>query len=81
MINVRGDNKYKLLYEYKTSKKNAVKIEELKEGEKPSLISDTMFHTMFFNEKRLKYSAKLISYYLDVSYEKLLNNMILRKVK
>ena len=38
-----------------------------------------MFHTMFFNEKRLKYSAKLISYYLDVSYEKLLNNMILSK--
>ena len=34
-----------------------------------------MFKTMFQNSKRLKYSAKLISYFVDVSYEKLLESL------
>lgn len=38
-----------------------------------------MFKTMFFNENRLKYSAKFLSYYLDVSYEELLKNIKLSK--
>ena len=78
MLNVRGD-RYKLLYDYNVSKEYKVKIEELKEGEKPSILSDTMFKTMFFNEKRIKYSAKFISYYLDIEYEELLKNIKLSK--
>lgn len=34
---------------------------------------------MFFNEKRIKYSAKFISYYLDIEYEELLKNIKLSK--
>lgn len=78
MLNVRGD-KYKLLYDLEVSKVDAVKISKLEEGEKPSIMSDTMFHTMFYNENRLKYSVKFISYYLDISYEKLLKNITLSK--
>jgi len=38
-----------------------------------------MFKTMFFNENRLKYSTKFLSYYLDISYEELLKNIKLNK--
>ena len=78
MLKVKNDNQ-KELYDYEVSKENLVKIEALKEGEKPSIISDTMFKTMFYNEKRIKYSAKFISYYLDISYEELLKNIKLTK--
>ncbi len=59
----------------KSDKKLILKLRELGEGEKVSIISDVMFKTMFQNSKRIKYSAKLISYFIDVSYEKLLNNL------
>ena len=52
-----------------------IKLRELKEGEKVSIISDVMFKTMFQNSSRMKYSAKLISYFVDVSYEELLKNL------
>ena len=42
-------------------------------------MSDTMFKTMFFNTNRLKYSTKLLSYFLEVSYEELLDNIVLTK--
>ena len=38
-----------------------------------------MLKTMFLNEKRLKYSVKLLTYYLDISFEELLNNIHLTK--
>lgn len=38
-----------------------------------------MFKTMFQNQNRLKYSCKFLSYYLDISYEELLNNIRLGK--
>ena len=38
-----------LLYDMTVSKENRVEITELKEGEKPSILSDTMFKTMFFS--------------------------------
>ena len=38
-----------------------------------------MMKTMFQNENRLKYSAKLLSYYLDISFEELLANIHLSK--
>ncbi|MBQ3306626.1 MAG: Rpn family recombination-promoting nuclease/putative transposase [Bacilli bacterium] len=59
--------------------KNRVEITKLKEGEKPSILSNTMFKTMFYHSDRIKYSAKLLSYYLDISYEDLLNNIKLVK--
>lgn len=67
------------LEDYEVSLKDAVKIGKLKEGEKASIMSDVMFRTMFQNESRIKYSAKLLSYILDMSYEDLLNNMHLSK--
>ena len=38
---------------------------------KPSIMSDTMFKTMFYNDNRIKYGAKFLSYYLDITYEEL----------
>ena len=54
-------------------------FKDLGDNEKPSILSNTMFKTMFYNTKRIKYSAKLLSYYLDISYEELLNNIKLVK--
>lgn len=68
-----------LLYSREINREYAIKLETLKEGEKISIISDTMFKTMFQNENRLKYSCKLLSYYLDLSYEELLENVHLAK--
>jgi predicted transposase/invertase (TIGR01784 family) len=48
-------------------------------GEKYSIFSDTMFKAMFQNEKRIKYSCKLLSYIFDISYEELLDNLVLTK--
>ena len=67
------------LFDFEVSVKDAVKIEKLKEGEKPSLLSDSMFKAMFFNENRIKYSTKFLSYYIDISYEELLKNIHLSK--
>ncbi len=71
--------KYNSLYDFKVTKKDAVEISKLKPGEKPSILSDTMFKTIFYNDNRLKYSAKFLSYYLDIEYEKLLKSMKLSK--
>ena len=67
-------------YDYPVDNKYRVKLDKLKEGEKISIFSDAMFKTMFQNEKRLDYSALLASYFIeDVSYEELLNNLVLVK--
>ena len=78
MLKVRN-YKQDLLYDLKVSNVNSVEIKKLKKGEKPSIMSDTMFKTMFFHTNRLKYSAKLLSYYLDISYEELLSSIVLTK--
>ncbi len=78
MLKLRDYN-YKSLYDNIVSYKDSVKIEKLKEGQKPSIMSDSMFKTMFYNENRIKYSAKFLSYYLDIEYEDLLNNIKLSK--
>ena len=70
---------YKSLYDLELSRKNRIELSELKEGEKITIFSDSMFKTMFQNENRLKYSAKLISYYVDIEYEELLKNIRLGK--
>ncbi len=43
--------------------------------DKPSIVSDTMFKTMFQTEKRIKYSAYLISLLTELKYEDLIKNM------
>ena len=82
MVGIKDDYSKTLYNDFKVSTKNKVKLikrEELKEGEKLSIVSNTMFKAMFFNEKRLKYSAKLFSYLLDVDYDILIKNMRLSK--
>ncbi len=69
----------KTLYQKTVSKKYAVDLKPLEEGEKASILSDTMFKTMFQNENRLKYSCKLLSYFLEIRYEDLLANIHLCK--
>ncbi len=69
----------KTLYQKTVSKKYAVDLKPLEEGEKTSILSDTMFKTMFQNENRLKYSCKILSYFLEIRYEDLLTNIHLCK--
>ena len=78
MVNLRKIE-IKKLYDLPVSKVDAVEIKKLEKGEKISILSDSMMKTMFQNENRLKYSAKLLSYYLDVSFEELLANIHLSK--
>ena len=78
MAKIRGDI-HRSLHDLGVSYKNSIELEELKEGEKISIMSDSMFKTMFQNDNRIKYSAKLISYYIDISYEELLKSIRLSK--
>jgi len=78
MLNLRDDN-YKSLYDDKVTKEYAIEITRLKQGEKISLLSDTMLKTMFQNDNRLKYSCKFLSYFLDISFESLMENIKLSK--
>lgn len=73
------DDKCKRLYDFKISKERAIEFSKRHKGMKISLMSDSMMKAMFMNTKRLKYSAKLISYFIDIDYDKLLNNMTLVK--
>ena len=81
MLKIRNYNKTNL-YDLERSKEFVLKLKKLEdmgENEKPSILSNTMFKTMFYNSKRLKYSVKFISYYLDISYEELIKNIRLVK--
>ena len=55
------------------------KSTKLVDDYKISVLSDSMFKTMFFHENRLKYSCKFISYFLDITYEELLGKLRLGK--
>jgi len=78
VLYVRGD-KPKKLYDLKQDSSYVVKFERRKEGKKITILSDSMFKAMFQNENRIKYPCKLISYYLDISYEELLKVLRLGK--
>ena len=67
------------LYDLEVSYKDKIKFLDIEEGDKISLLSDNMFKTMFQNESRLKYSAKFISYLVEVDYEVLLSKLQLVK--
>ena len=76
-MKIIGDN-FECIENYTVVKKddnNIIKIRKLRKGEKVSIVSDVMFKTMFQNSSRMKYSAKLISYFVDVSYEELLEKL------
>ena len=54
------------------SKIELIKKEDLKEGDKLPIYSDTFFHAMFSNTNRLKYLCKFLSYFFeDVTCEEL----------
>lgn len=62
----------------KVSNEFRVKLKERKNiesGEKISIVSDTMFKAMFMSERRIKYAAKLVSYFFDYTYEELLEKL------
>ncbi len=78
MIQLRN-NKCELLYNLKLNNKNRLYFERIKKGNKASILADTMFKAIFQNENRMKYSCKLISYFVDINYEELLKKIKLVK--
>ena len=78
MLKVRSE-KFDLLYEKGVTRENSVEFCEIDETKKISIISDSMFKTMIYNENRIKYAARLISFFVDVSYEELLKHLKLQK--
>ncbi len=74
--------KLDLLYNHSHKKDNKIKMirpDEIGKGQKISIVNDGMFHSLLFNESRLKYSAKLLSFLIDASYEELNKNLKLDK--
>ena len=69
----------KTLYDNKVTRKYAVKLGKLKEGEKLSIVSDAMFKSMFQTYGKEKYACYLISQFTDYSYEELLENISIVK--
>ena len=63
------DNKYRIKFPHKLDRRS----------QKISCIEDSMFKTLIFSNARIKYSCKLLSLLLDISYEELLNNLKLDK--
>ena len=68
MLKVLGDN-LPTITDYPRSKEGRITLKEIGVGEKPSIISDVFFKTMFKNGNRIKYSAKFISYFVNISYD------------
>ena len=57
------------------STKYSYKLDKLKDGEKISIVADSMFNAMLNNEDRKKFSAYLISMILNVSYDEIFNTL------
>lgn len=68
-----------ILYKNKVTKEYAVKLGQIKEDEKISILSDVMFKTMFQTSGREQYPSKFISYYTGYSFEELMDNLIFEK--
>ena len=76
------DYNLNFLYDYPKKKDNKFEMinpNNLDDSKKLSAVSDVMFKTLFFNENRLKYSSKLLSFLVDASYEELCENLKLDK--
>lgn len=79
MIGIRN-YKFKTLDALELDNEYVLKLPRtILKGQKISILSDTMLKAMFQNENRLKYSAKFLSYFIDVEYDKILNNIYLGK--
>ena len=79
MIGIKG-YKFKTLHDLDLDNSYVLKLSRnIKKGQKISILSDTMLKAMFQNENRIKYSAKFLSYFIDVEYEDILNNICLAK--
>lgn len=79
MIGIKG-YKFKTLHDLELDNSYVLKLSRnIKKGQKISILSDTMLKAMFQNENRIKYSAKFLSYFIDVEYEDILNNICLAK--
>ena len=79
MVGIKG-YKFKTLHDLELDNEYVLKLSRnIKKGQKISILSDTMLKAMFQNENRIKYSAKFLSYFIDVEYEDILNNICLAK--
>ena len=79
MIGIKG-YKFKTLHDLELDNEYVLKLSRnIKKGQKISILSDTMLKAMFQNENRIKYSAKFLSYFIDVEYQDILNNICLAK--
>ena len=79
MVGIKG-YKFKKLHDLELDNEYVLKLSRnIKKGQKISILSDTMLKAMFQNENRIKYSAKFLSYFIDVEYEDILNNICLAK--
>ena len=79
MIGIKG-YKFKTLHDLELDNEYVLKLSRnIKKGQKISILSDTMLKAMFQNENRIKYSAKFLSYFIDVEYDDILNNICLAK--
>ena len=79
MIGIKG-YKFKTLHDLELDNEYVLKLSRnIKKEQKISILSDTMLKAMFQNENRIKYSAKFLSYFIDVEYEDILNNICLAK--
>ena len=79
MVGIKG-YKFKTLHDLELDNSYVLKLSRnIKKGQKISILSDTMLKAMFQNENRIKYSAKFLSYFIDVEYENILNNICLAK--
>ena len=79
MVGIKG-YKFKILHDLELDNEYVLKLSRnIKKGQKISILSDTMLKAMFQNENRIKYSAKFLSYFIDVEYENILNNICLAK--
>ena len=78
MLKITLENAHDELYNKEVTKVHAIvfkKSETLNENEKISIMSDSMFKTLFCNSKHLKYGAKFLSFFFDEKYENILKNI------
>ncbi len=73
-INLQNQNT-NLLYGLSIDTEYIMDFPPLSIDNKASILSDNMMKSMLFQQSRIKYSCKLLSYFLNVSYEYLLQNL------
>ena len=82
MLRITLENVHDELYSKEVTRENAINLKKsdmLTENEKISIMSDSMFKSLFCNSKNLKYGAKFISFFFDEEYEKILKNIRLTR--